>query len=213
MEEGECCCLSSSRRVCVCPLTVSYWYSTDIFSSLFASVLHPDVECRFESNMTVVRMVCFLLNEFHALWRVCSKSQHKHFNTLLNNLKINSSQPGYASSTPLDYHHLYLVDTFYPSSETNDRDKIRVTRDEKTGNVLECMRKIRLGDLNIHSPKRPADWRISVNLEVPGELFAVFGKDFLRIGNIHSLNSTRSSPWVPNTNTPKGQNELLSWRV
>ena len=30
------------------------------------------------------------------------------------------------------------------------------------------MRKIRLGNLNIYSPKRAADWRISVNLEVPG---------------------------------------------
>lgn len=94
------------------------------------------------------------------------KAQHKHFNTLLNELKISSSQPGYASSSPLDYHHLRLVDSFYPS-ETNDREKIRVTRDEKSGAVIECMRKIRLGDLNIYSPKRLADWRVSVNLEVP----------------------------------------------
>jgi len=42
-----------------------------------------------------------------------------------------------------------------------------VTRDDKTGTVLECMRKVRLGDLNIYSPKREADWRVSVNLEVP----------------------------------------------
>jgi hypothetical protein len=39
---------------------------------------------------------------------------------------------------------------------------------ETTGAVIECMRKIRLGDLNIYSPKRAADWRVSVNLEVPG---------------------------------------------
>jgi hypothetical protein len=45
-----------------------------------------------------------------------------------------------------------------------------VTRDEKTGAVIECMRKIRLGDLNVYSPKREADWRVSVNLEVPGAL-------------------------------------------
>ncbi|KAE9393868.1 mRNA capping enzyme [Gymnopus androsaceus JB14] len=114
---------------------------------LVETILRPEaIDCRFESNMTA--------------------SQHKHFNTLLNKLKISSSQPGYASSSPLDYHHLYLVDSFYPS-ESNDRDKIRVTRDEKTGTVIECMRKIRLGDLNVYSPKRCADWRISVNLEVP----------------------------------------------
>ncbi|KAF9077505.1 mRNA capping enzyme [Rhodocollybia butyracea] len=116
---------------------------------LVETILRPDtVECRFESNMTA--------------------AQHKHFNTLLNELKITSSQPGYASTSPLDYHHLYLIDSFYPSeSKPGDRDKIRVTRDEKTGTVTECMKKIRLGDLNIYSPKRNADWRVSVNLEVP----------------------------------------------
>lgn len=30
------------------------------------------------------------------------------------------------------------------------------------------MRKIRLGSLDIYSPKRHADWRISVNMEIPG---------------------------------------------
>ncbi|KAJ4001651.1 CYTH-like domain-containing protein [Lentinula boryana] len=114
---------------------------------LVETILAPDsIDCRFESNMTA--------------------AQHKHFNTLLNKLKISSSQPGYASSSPLDYHHLHLVDAFYPS-ESNDRDKIRVTRDEKTGTVTESMKKIRLGDLNVYSPKRMADWRVSVNLEVP----------------------------------------------
>ena len=46
-----------------------------------------------------------------------------------------------------------------------------MTRDEKTGKVLECTRKIRLGDLNVYSPKRAADWRVSVNMEIPGEHF------------------------------------------
>ena len=44
-----------------------------------------------------------------------------------------------------------------------------MTRDERTGELVECVRKIRLKDLNIFSPKRAADWRISVNLEIPGE--------------------------------------------
>ena len=48
-----------------------------------------------------------------------------------------------------------------------------MTRDERTGAVLESMKKIRLGDLNIYSPKREADWRISVNLEIPG-LYSFF---------------------------------------
>lgn len=71
----------------------------------------------------------------------------------------------------MDYAHLYLVDSFYASESTHDRVKTRVTREEKTGNVVECVKKIRLGDLNIYSPKRAADWRVSVNLESPGKHF------------------------------------------
>ncbi|KAG5646494.1 hypothetical protein DXG03_003259 [Asterophora parasitica] len=112
---------------------------------LVESIIAPDsIDCRFESNMSV--------------------SQHKHYNTLLNNLKTASSQSTHPAS-PLGYSHLFLVDSFYATDERGE--KIRVTRDEKTSTVTECMRKIRLGDLNIYSPKRAADWRVSVNLEVP----------------------------------------------
>lgn len=91
--------------------------------------------------------------------------QHKHYNTLLNRLKTDSSLPTHVGS-PLDYNHRYLIDSFY-AAEGNDKEKIRVTRDEKTGTTLECMRKLRLGNLNIYSPKNAADWRVSVNLEIP----------------------------------------------
>jgi polynucleotide 5'-triphosphatase len=43
-----------------------------------------------------------------------------------------------------------------------------MTRDEKSGAIVECVKKIRLGDLNVYSPKRNADWRVSVNVECPG---------------------------------------------
>jgi polynucleotide 5'-triphosphatase len=65
-----------------------------------------------------------------------------------------------------------LVDSFYAPDNPRDRDKIRVTREEKSGMVIEVMKKVRLGDLNIHSPKRAADWRVSVSLEVPGRLYS-----------------------------------------
>lgn len=88
--------------------------------------------------------------------------QHKHFNTLLNNLKTSSAN----SATSFDYAHLRLVDSFYP--DPGPGGKIRVTRDERSGEVQACVRKLRLGSLDVYSPKRAADWRISVNLEVPG---------------------------------------------
>jgi polynucleotide 5'-triphosphatase len=94
--------------------------------------------------------------------------QHKHYNTLLNRLKTEPPLPSHVGS-PLDYSHRYLVDSFY-AVEGNDKEKIRVTRDEKTGTTLECMRKLRLGNLNIYSPKNAADWRVSVNLEIPSTL-------------------------------------------
>ncbi|KAI6047550.1 CYTH-like domain-containing protein [Pisolithus marmoratus] len=116
---------------------------------LVETILSPnpkDLDLRFETNM--------------------SAAQHKHYNTLLNHLQQTSSEPTHRSS-PLGYKHVKLVDTFYASDNPQDRERIRVTRDEKTGTVLEVMMKIRLGDLNIYCPKRHADWRVSVNLEVP----------------------------------------------
>jgi hypothetical protein len=92
-----------------------------------------------------------------------AQMQHKHVNTLLNELQANSTNPSHLSS-PLTYSHKRLVDTFY---QTDGHDKIRVTRDE-TGTVVDCMRKVRLGDLNVYSPKFAADWRISVNMEISG---------------------------------------------
>lgn len=77
-----------------------------------------------------------------------------------------SNRPGHPSS-PLEYTHLYLVDSFHEERG----DKIRVTTDEKTGKVVECLRKKRLGNIDIYSPVRAADWRVSVNVEMPGKLY------------------------------------------
>lgn len=92
--------------------------------------------------------------------------QHQHFNTLLNKLKLDNK------TNDISYEHLHLIDNFYmPDS---GHEKIRVTRDEKTGLVRACVRKVRLGDLNIYSPKRFVDWRVSVNMEIPGTLPSLF---------------------------------------
>ncbi|KAI9573568.1 CYTH-like domain-containing protein [Boletus coccyginus] len=114
---------------------------------LVETILVPDgIDLRFESNM--------------------SATQHKHFNTLLNELQRSSSEPSHPAS-PLEYKHFKLVDSFFASDNPRDRDKIRVTREEMSGTVIEVTKKVRLGDLNIYSPKRAADWRVSVSLEVP----------------------------------------------
>ena len=90
--------------------------------------------------------------------------QHKHYNVLLNRLKESSDKPGYHSS-PIAYTHSHLVDSFYA---TGGREKIRVTRNDKTGEVIAAVKKVRLGNLDVYNPKQAADWRVSVNIEVPG---------------------------------------------
>ncbi|KAI0695782.1 CYTH-like domain-containing protein, partial [Cerioporus squamosus] len=98
------------------------------------------MDIRFESNMTA--------------------RQHQHFNILLNKLKLEKPEMG------INYEHLHLIDNFY-APESGRGEKIRVTRDERTSQVRACMRKIRLGNLDIFCPKRSVDWRISVNMEIP----------------------------------------------
>ena len=45
-----------------------------------------------------------------------------------------------------------------------------MTRNDKTGEVIATVKKVRLGNLDVYSPKQAADWRISVNVEVPGDI-------------------------------------------
>jgi hypothetical protein len=137
-----------------------------VFLNIPIVLMPNEIDVQFESNMSLVSSVsCSSLAVAHAI--VWWQTQHKHFNTMLNELKLISSQPSHPTS-PLEYTHVKVVDSFYPLDNSRDRDKIRVTRDEKTNTVLETTRKVRLGDLNIYSPKRAADWRVSVSLEVPG---------------------------------------------
>jgi polynucleotide 5'-triphosphatase len=82
---------------------------------------------------------------------------------------------------PLLYLHRRERDTFYelpptaqatlPASirkELNPRHtvKVRVSYDQKTGQVLAKIIKTRVADLDIHFPSDPLDCRISVNLEM-----------------------------------------------
>lgn len=46
--------------------------------------------------------------------------------------------------------------------------KRRITRDDKTGQIVECLEKTKVANLNVYSPNEEFDWRVSVNMEVPG---------------------------------------------
>lgn len=79
---------------------------------------------------------------------------------------------------PLTYAHKKERDVFYeiaPSAlpvviqhnlHTRHKPKVRVTSDQKTGEILAKIVKCRLADLDIYSPRTCLDWRVSVNLEM-----------------------------------------------
>lgn len=81
----------------------------------------------------------------------------------------------------MDYVHTRERDRFYdlppshlpsiplsirPYINPRHRMRVRVTTDQKTGEKLAQIIKIRIADLDIYSPRTAFDWRLSVNLEM-----------------------------------------------
>lgn len=79
-----------------------------------------------------------------------------------------SADPAYPFH-PIRYSHTREADFFHQGNVQTGGGKVRVTRDQKTGNVLRTVKKERIADMNIYSPKRKFDWRISVSTEQKGE--------------------------------------------
>lgn len=82
---------------------------------------------------------------------------------------------------PLSYAHKKERDTFYEVSPSelppvirhnlNPRHKprVRVTTDQRTGEVIAKIVKCRVADMEVSSPRTNVDWRVSVNLEMEYE--------------------------------------------
>ena len=110
----------------------------EMFPLITAAVLHPNYPCRFQADMT--------------------SAQHKAFNQALNEAVQASNQD--KARIPIVYKHTHWTDSYYA-------DKQRVTTDDKTGEVVECISKEKIDDLHILCPMSPFDIRITVNLEHP----------------------------------------------
>ncbi|KAL8857951.1 MAG: hypothetical protein Q9178_005570 [Gyalolechia marmorata] len=115
-----------------------------------------------------------------------TESQHQQLNKFLNKCLADSQPPLPGTSpreprVPLTYVHTRVRDTFFdltqdalnalPPSilgyvDRRKKPKVRVTTDQKDGTQLAKIIKIRVSDREIHSPKTPFDWRVSVNLEM-----------------------------------------------
>ncbi|KAI3107302.1 hypothetical protein CBS147333_6371 [Penicillium roqueforti] len=128
---------------------------------LTESVLNREnarIRTSFESNMTV--------------------EQHRAMNNFLNEaVKASMPQPN-STRIPLAYVHKKERDTFYeiqaadlpPVIRQNlnprHKPKVRVTTDERTGEILAKIVKCRVADMDVCSPRTTVDWRVSVNLEM-----------------------------------------------
>ncbi|KAF1841451.1 mRNA triphosphatase CET1 [Cucurbitaria berberidis CBS 394.84] len=126
-----------------------------------------NMEVKFESTMTI--------------------EQHKRMNMYLNGQVQKAKAPG-ASRASVEYQHTKEVDIFYELdqqgflslnpivqrliNQSGTRQRIRVTKDAKTGNLLRAIIKHRIGNLEISSPQTEWDYRIGINLEIdfPGPI-------------------------------------------
>ncbi|CBF85389.1 hypothetical protein AN1697.2 [Aspergillus nidulans FGSC A4] len=116
------------------------------------------IRTSFESNMTL--------------------AQHRAMNNFLNEAVKNSMPQANPKRIPLSYAHKKERDSFYEVSPAElppvirqnlnprHKPKVRVTVDQRTGEVLAKIVKCRVADLDIHSPLTAVDWRVSVNLEM-----------------------------------------------
>jgi polynucleotide 5'-triphosphatase len=89
-----------------------------------------------------------------------NQSQHRKINVVLNQVVQDQSKG-------MRYERQHEIDCFHRMPEGGG--SIRVTRDAKTMQVKDkgIIKKSRLADINVFSPNRALDYRISVNVELP----------------------------------------------
>lgn len=111
---------------------------------------------------------------------------HRVMNNYLNGCLVESKRPGSTSRVPMEYMHLKEIDEFYEMTTEEAgaynssaksyagtwqgsyrHPRVRVTRDERTGEVKAKIVKSRLADMEVYCPNQAFDFRISINLEQP----------------------------------------------
>ncbi|EJU03096.1 mRNA triphosphatase CET1 [Dacryopinax primogenitus] len=115
---------------------------------LSETIISPSVkDRRFQSTMTV--------------------NQHRHYNDLLNKrVELSATAP---PSMFMKFAHTRGIDSFYKVPDDEGKVRVRVSRDEKTGDITESVKKTRLGDMDVLCPRWAFDYRISVNKELPSD--------------------------------------------
>ncbi|KAI9885437.1 MAG: hypothetical protein M1823_002743 [Watsoniomyces obsoletus] len=147
---------------------------------------HPSWRTAFRSSMTESQHRT--LNQFLNKAVVSSNARSSPSATSPSSSSANNNNPNTSTNSkariPLQYVHTRELDRFYelPTSQLpasiplsvrpllhsrGHRTKVRVTHDQKTGEQLAQIIKIRIADLDVYSPRTAFDWRVSVNLEMP----------------------------------------------
>jgi hypothetical protein len=91
------------------------------------------------------------------------QSSHAHLNQLLNDLATSTVRS--SGRAPIKYRHTRQIDSFYPLGSGSD--KVRVSMDEASNELVACIIKKKIAHLNISSPRKPVDWRVSISVEEP----------------------------------------------
>lgn len=108
--------------------------------------------------------------------------QHKRMNMYLNG-QVQRSAPNSGNKRPeIKYNHTKEIDQFYEVSQkafdnlpptvrilivqAAKKERIRVSKDAKTGEILRKIIKLRIANLEISSPQTEWDYRIGINLEI-----------------------------------------------
>ncbi|KAJ5308921.1 hypothetical protein PENANT_c013G08413 [Penicillium antarcticum] len=117
--------------------------------------------------------------------------QHRAMNNFLNETVKASMPQQNPTRIPLSYAHKKERDTFYEVQASDlppiirqnlnprHKPKVRVTTDQRTGEVLAKIVKCRVADIDVCSPRTTVDWRVSVNLEMeyPGDVSTLTAVD------------------------------------
>lgn len=116
-----------------------------------------------------------------------SLEQHKKMNQFLN-AEVQKSRAPASGRAVVDYKHTKEVDIFYELSQqgfemlhplvqqeilsSKTKQRVRVTKDIKTGEVIRKIIKLRIQNMEISSPRTEWDYRIGINLEInyPGPI-------------------------------------------
>lgn len=72
-----------------------------------------------------------------------------------------------AQGAKIYFKHTKECDRFY---DIGQGDKVRVTTDQVSKKIVGIVQKVRVANLNVFSPGAPFDYRISINVEMPGKL-------------------------------------------